>query len=152
MPAQHPLACLYHSITVELRIVHHVTQHQKDSCTNSCTQQESIVRNEMWRKQRWAISLYLTDPTAMTTDIQRAVTSMYYPVSASAIGRWLQDAGLHERRLLQHLPLTPRQHRPRLQWCCAECHGVNQWVIFSDKSCFCLGEDNQWIRVWRHPG
>ena len=43
----------------------------------------------MWRKQARALSLYMTDPTAMIADIHRAVVpSMSDPVSASMIGRW----------------------------------------------------------------
>ena len=108
------------------------------------------------RANRRIVRQARSNPTATIADIQRAVLpSLQHPVSASTIARRLHDTGLHARRPLRRLPLTPQQRRHRLHWC-----GVRipwspadwQRVIFSDESRFCLGADDQRIRVWRQRG
>ena len=95
-------------------------------------------------------------PTATIANIQRAVVpSLQHPVSASTLGRRLHNAGLHARRPLRRLPLTPIQRRHRLQWCRDRLtwnHAEWQRVIFSDESRFCLDSDDQRVRVWRQRG
>ncbi|KAI4881882.1 hypothetical protein NFI96_013958 [Prochilodus magdalenae] len=102
------------------------------------------------------LSLYRTDPTAITTDIQPVVvSSMSHPVSASTIGRRLHHAGLHVGELLQRLPLTPCHRHQRQQWGRTRLSWSDpEWqrVIFSDESCFSLGGDAQRICVRKHRG
>ncbi|GFU82403.1 hypothetical protein TNCV_2462861 [Trichonephila clavipes] len=52
------------------------------------------------------------------------------------------------------LPLTPEHRQLRLQWCQTRSMWTvtdSQKVVFSDKSRFVLGTDDNRVRVWRRP-
>ncbi|GFX76822.1 HTH_Tnp_Tc3_2 domain-containing protein [Trichonephila clavipes] len=59
------------------------------------------------------------------------------------------------KRPFRALPLTPELRQLRLQWCQARSMWiVTDWqnVVFSDKSRFVLGTDDNRVRVWRRTG
>ncbi|KAI4887752.1 hypothetical protein NFI96_023694 [Prochilodus magdalenae] len=106
----------------------------------------------MRRKQGQALSLYLTDPTATITDIQRAVvSSMSHPVSTAPLTAAPRRTTCTQTVTTTVLNTTSPSPKTavvsyQLSWSDSEW----QRVIFSDESRFSLGGDAQRIRVWRH--
>ncbi|GFY32247.1 transposable element Tcb2 transposase [Trichonephila clavipes] len=76
------------------------------------------------------------------------------PISTRTVSRRLVESGLHSRRPLRTLALTPQRRRARLEWCRARATWMTEWrnVVFSDESRFCFFNDSQRIRVWRRRG
>ncbi|GFY20845.1 transposable element Tcb2 transposase [Trichonephila clavipes] len=71
------------------------------------------------------------------------------------ISRQLAKANLKSKSPFRALPLTPEHQQLRLQWCqFRSVWNATDWpkVVFSDKSRFVLGTDDNRVRVWRRPG
>ncbi|KFM67961.1 Transposable element Tc1 transposase, partial [Stegodyphus mimosarum] len=84
-----------------------------------------------------------------TTILQHVQDTLDVPLSTRTIYRRLIERGLHSRRLLRRLPLTPQHRRQRTgaMW-------MTEWrnVVFSYESRFCLSSDSRRICVWRRCG
>ncbi|GFX61769.1 transposable element Tcb1 transposase [Trichonephila clavipes] len=94
-------------------------------------------------------------PQATSTSIlQHVQDTLNVPISTRTISRRLVESGLHSRRPLRTLALTPQRRRARLEWCRARATWMTEWqnVVFSDESRFCFFNDSQRIRVWRRRG
>ncbi|GFW41414.1 transposable element Tcb2 transposase [Trichonephila clavipes] len=94
-------------------------------------------------------------PEATSTSIlQHLQDTLDVPISSRTISRRLVESGLHSRRPLRTLALTPQRRRARLEWCRARATWMTEWrnVVFSDKSRFCFFNDSQRIRVWLRRG
>lgn len=94
-------------------------------------------------------------PQATSTSIlQHVQDTLDVPVSTRTISRRLVESGLHSRRPLRRLALTPQHRRARLEWCRARATWMTEWrnVVFSDESRFCFFSDSHRIRVWRRRG
>ena len=97
----------------------------------------------------------VADPQVTCTSIlQHVQDTLDVPVSTRTISRRLVAGGLHSRRPLRRLPLTPQHRRQRLEWCQTRATWMTEWrnVVFSDESRFCLSSDSRRIRVWRRRG
>ncbi|GFW52951.1 HTH_Tnp_Tc3_2 domain-containing protein [Trichonephila clavipes] len=71
------------------------------------------------------------------------------------ICRHLAEANLKSKHPFRALPLTLEHRQLRLQWRQARSMwNVTDWqkVVFSDKSRFVLGTDDNRVLVWRRPG
>ncbi|GFW97000.1 transposable element Tcb1 transposase [Trichonephila clavipes] len=91
-------------------------------------------------------------PQATSTSfLQHVQDTLDVPISIRTISRRLVESGLHSRRPLRTLALTPQRRRARLEWCQARATWMTEWrnVAFSDGSRFCFFNDSQRIRVWR---
>ncbi|GFV22146.1 transposable element Tcb1 transposase [Trichonephila clavipes] len=75
------------------------------------------------------------------------------PISTRTISRRLVESGLHSRRPIRTLALTPQRRRARLEWCRAGATWKTEWrnVVFSDESRFCFFNDSQRIRGVASP-
>ncbi|GFX68156.1 transposable element Tcb2 transposase [Trichonephila clavipes] len=89
-----------------------------------------------------------------TSILQHVQDTLDVPISTRTISRRLVESGLHSRRPLRTLALTPQRRRARLEWCRARATWMTEWwnVVFSDESRFCFFNYNQRIRVWRRRG
>lgn len=106
---------------------------------------------EVRRIRRHAVAA----PHATSTSIlQHVQDTLDVPISTRTISRRLVEGGLHSRRPLRRLPLTPQHRRARLAWCRARATWTREWrnVVFSDESRFCYGSDSHRRRVWRRRG
>jgi transposase len=92
--------------------------------------------------------------TSCTSILQHVQDTLDVPISTRTISRRLVESGLHSRRPLRILPLTPQHRRQRLEWCQARATWRMEWrnVVFSDESRFCFSCDSHRIRVWRRRG
>ncbi|GFU45329.1 transposable element Tc1 transposase [Trichonephila clavipes] len=91
----------------------------------------------------------LVDPTVTRSTIRADVGVAIVP---QTISRHLAEANLKSKRPFRALPLTPEHRQLRLQWCqVRSMWNVTDWqkVVFSDKSRFVLGTDDNRVRVWR---
>ncbi|GFY16221.1 transposable element Tc1 transposase [Trichonephila clavipes] len=94
----------------------------------------------------------LVDPTVTRSTIRADVGVAIVPQTFS---RHLTEANLKSKLPFRAFPLTPEHRQLRLQWCQARSMwNVTDWqkFLFSDKSRFVLGRDNNLLRVWRLPG
>ncbi|GFU64161.1 transposable element Tcb2 transposase [Trichonephila clavipes] len=76
-------------------------------------------------------------------------------IVSQTISTHLAEANLKSKRPFRALPLTPEHRQLRLQWCQARSMwNITDWqnVVFSDKSQFVLGSDDNRVRVWKCPG
>ncbi|GFX41335.1 transposable element Tcb1 transposase [Trichonephila clavipes] len=82
-----------------------------------------------------------------TSILQHVQDTLDVPISTRTISRRLVESGLHSRRPLRALALTPQRRRERLEWCRARAIWVTEWrkVVFSDESRFCFFNDSQRI-------
>ena len=76
-------------------------------------------------------------------------------ISHMTVTRRLREVGLHSRRTVVRVPLTPRHRRARIAFC--QNHrrwNRQQWgrVLFTDESRFTLSSCDARIRAWRRPG
>ncbi|GFU14715.1 transposable element Tcb2 transposase [Trichonephila clavipes] len=114
---------------------------------NQATRQKKITRREDRRNVRQA----LVDPTVTRSTIRADVVVEIVP---QTISRHLAEANLKSKRPFRVLRLTPEHRQLRLQGCQARSMwNVTNWqkVVFSDKSRFVLGTDDNRVRVWRRP-
>ncbi|GFX84720.1 transposable element Tcb2 transposase [Trichonephila clavipes] len=108
------------------------------------------------REDRDIIRNARIQPTAISAAIQAQVApSLGAPVSSRTIQRHLAEEHLRSQRLLRVLHLAPT-HR-RLRFKCYHTPGnrtAAEWnqLVFSDKSRFILGSDDNHVRVWRPHG
>ncbi|GFX40519.1 transposable element Tcb2 transposase [Trichonephila clavipes] len=94
----------------------------------------------------------LATPQATSTSIlQHVQDTLDVPISTRTISRRLVESGLHSRRPLRTLTLTPQRRLARLEWWRARATWMTEWrnVVFSR---FCFFNDSQRIRVWRRRG
>ncbi|GFU53079.1 transposable element Tc1 transposase [Trichonephila clavipes] len=103
---------------------------------------ECAVRNcwEQWTRE--------VTRSTIRTDVGVAIVPQ-------TISRHLAEANLKSKRPFRALPLTQKHRQLRLQWCQARSMwNVTDWqkVVFSDKSRFVLGTNDNRVRVWRRPG
>ncbi|GFY36867.1 transposable element Tcb2 transposase [Trichonephila clavipes] len=69
---------------------------------------------ENWHIRRQAVAA----PQATSTSIlQHVQDTLDVPISTRTISRRLVESGLHSRRPLRTLSLTPLRRRARLEWC-----------------------------------
>ncbi|KFM70563.1 Transposable element Tc1 transposase, partial [Stegodyphus mimosarum] len=89
-----------------------------------------------------------------TAILQHVQDSLDVPVSTRTISCQLVERGLHSRRPLRRLPLTPQHRRQRFEWCRTGAMWMTEWrnVLFSDEPRFCFSSDSRRIRVWRRLG
>ncbi|KFM75199.1 Transposable element Tcb1 transposase, partial [Stegodyphus mimosarum] len=89
-----------------------------------------------------------------TAILQHVQDTLHLPVSTRTISRRLVKRGLHSRRPLRRLPLTPQHRRQRLEWYRTGAMWMTEWrnVVFSDESRFCLFSDSRYICVWLRRG
>ncbi|GFV75312.1 transposable element Tc1 transposase [Trichonephila clavipes] len=110
------------------------------------------TRKTTSRADRRTVRQALVDPTVTRSTIRADVGVAIVP---QTISRHLAEANLKSKRPFRALPLTPEHRQLRLQWCQARSKwNVTDWqkVVFSDKSRFDLGTDDNSVRVWSHPG
>ncbi|KFM57547.1 Transposable element Tcb2 transposase, partial [Stegodyphus mimosarum] len=86
-----------------------------------------------------------------TAILQHVQDTLDVPVSTRTISLRLVERGLHSRRPLRRLPLTPQHRRQSLEWCRTKAMWMTEWrnVVFSDELRFCLSSDSRRIRVCR---
>ncbi|GFX91665.1 transposable element Tc1 transposase [Trichonephila clavipes] len=104
------------------------------------------------REGRRIVRQALVDPTETRSTIRADVGVAIVP---QTISRHLAEANLKSKRPFRAHPLTPEHRQLRLQRCQARSMwNVTDWqkVVFSDKSRFVLGTDDNRVRVWRRPG
>ncbi|GFX16551.1 transposable element Tc1 transposase [Trichonephila clavipes] len=104
------------------------------------------------REDRRIVWQALVDLTVTRSTIRADVGVAIVP---QTISRHLAEANLKSKRPFHALPLTPEHRHLRLQWCQVRLMwNVTDWqkVVFSDKSRFVLGTDDNRVRVWRLPG
>ncbi|GFX66921.1 transposable element Tcb1 transposase [Trichonephila clavipes] len=104
------------------------------------------------RREGWSFRQIAADTNRdVSTHVQ---DTLDVPISTRTIPRRLVESGLHSRRPLRTLALTPQRRRARLEWCRARETWMMEWrnVVFSDESRFCFFNDSQRIRVWRRRG
>ncbi|GFV28421.1 transposable element Tcb2 transposase [Trichonephila clavipes] len=92
------------------------------------------------------------DPTVTRSNVRADVGVAIVP---QTISRHLAEVNLKSKHPFRALPLTPEHRQQRLQWCQARSMwNVTEWqkVVFSDKSRFVWGTDDNRVRVWRRPG
>ncbi|GFX43970.1 transposable element Tcb1 transposase [Trichonephila clavipes] len=110
------------------------------------------TRKTTRRENRRIVRQALVNPTGTRSTIRADVGAAIVP---QTISRHLAEANLKSKRPFRALPLTPEHRQLRLQWCQARSMwNVTDWqkVVFSDKSWFVLGSDDNHVRVWRRPG
>ncbi|GFS71228.1 transposable element Tcb1 transposase [Trichonephila clavipes] len=74
-------------------------------------------------------------PQATSNSIlQHVQDTLDVPISTRTISRRLVESGLHSRRPLRTLALTPQRRRARLEWCWDRATWMTDWwnVVFSD--------------------
>ncbi|GFV04238.1 transposable element Tcb1 transposase [Trichonephila clavipes] len=83
--------------------------------------------------------------------VQDTLDVQYRPEQFS---RRLVESGLHSRRPLRKLALTPQRRHALIEWCRARVIWMTELrnVVFSDESRFCFFNDSLRIRVWRRRG
>ncbi|GFU55429.1 transposable element Tcb2 transposase [Trichonephila clavipes] len=94
-------------------------------------------------------------PQATSTSIlQHVQDTLDVPITTRTIFRRLVESGLHSRRPLRTLALTPQRRRASLETCRARATWMTEWrnVVFSVESRFCFFNDSQRIRVWCRRG
>ncbi|GFS88987.1 transposable element Tcb2 transposase [Trichonephila clavipes] len=107
------------------------------------------------REDRRIRNQAVTSPQATSISIlQHVQDSLDVPISTRTISHRLVESGLHSRRPLRTLALTPQRRRARLEWCRSRATWMTEWrnVVFSDESRFCFFNDSQRLRVWRRRG
>ncbi|GFX22375.1 transposable element Tc1 transposase [Trichonephila clavipes] len=110
------------------------------------------TRKTTRREDRRIVRQALVDPTMTRSTIRADVGIAIVP---QIISRHLAEANLKSKRPFRALPLTPEHRQLRLQWCQARSMwNVTDWqkVVFSDKSRFVWGTEDNRVRVWRRPG
>ncbi|GFS78043.1 transposable element Tcb2 transposase [Trichonephila clavipes] len=115
------------------------------------------AENRVWSDQedheeRGSKEQALVDPTVTHSTIRADVGVAIVP---ETISRHLAEANLKCKRPFLALTLTPEHRQLRLQWCqTISMWNITDWqkVVFSDKSRFVLGTDDNRVRVWRRPG
>ncbi|GFY16927.1 transposable element Tcb1 transposase [Trichonephila clavipes] len=122
---------------------------QTDDLTRSATRVTSAREDQRIHRQAVA-ALQATS----TSNLQHVQDTLDVPISTRIISRRLVECGLHSRRPLRTLALTPQRRRARLEWCWARVTWMTEWrnVVFSAESHFCFFNDSQRIRVWRRRG
>ncbi|GFX83190.1 transposable element Tcb1 transposase [Trichonephila clavipes] len=120
--------------------------------THAWKTESGATRKTTKREDQRIVRQALVDPTVIRSTIREDVGVSIVP---QTISRHLAEANLKSKRPFRALPLTPEHWQLRLQWCQAR----SMWnvtdcqkVVFSDKSRFVLGTDDNRVRVWRHPG
>ncbi|GFV92929.1 transposable element Tc1 transposase [Trichonephila clavipes] len=110
------------------------------------------TRKTTRREDRRIIRQALVDATVIRSTIRADVCVAIVP---QTISRHLAETNLKFKSPFCALPLTPEHRQLRLQSCQArlmwnvtDC----QKVVFSDKSRFVLGTDDNRVWVWRRPG
>ncbi|GFX34534.1 transposable element Tcb2 transposase [Trichonephila clavipes] len=103
-------------------------------------------------EDRRIVQQALVDPIVTRSMIRADVGVAIVP---QTISRHLAEANLKFKRPFRAIPLTPEHWQLRLQWCKARSMwNVTDWqkVVFSDKSRFVFGTDDNRVRVWKRPG
>ncbi|GFT22235.1 transposable element Tcb1 transposase [Trichonephila clavipes] len=121
-------------------------------CTHARKTGSGATRKTTRREGRRIVRQALVDPTVTRSTIRADVG---VAIVLQTISRHLAEANLKSKRPFRALPLTPKHRQLRLKWCEARSMwNVTDWqkVVFSDKSRFVLGTDDNRVRVWRHPG
>ncbi|GFY15519.1 transposable element Tc1 transposase [Trichonephila clavipes] len=109
------------------------------------------TRKSTRREDRRIVRQALVDLTVTRSTIRADVGVAIVP---QTILRHLAEANLKSKRPFHALPLTSGHRQLRLQWCLARSMwNVTDWqkVVFSDKSRFVLGTDDNRVLVWRCP-
>ncbi|GFX84935.1 transposable element Tcb1 transposase [Trichonephila clavipes] len=110
-----------------------------------------VTRKTTRREDQRIVRQALVDPTVTRSTIRADVG---VDNCSTKISRHFAEANLKSKRPFSALPLTPEHRQLRLQWCQARSMwNVTDWqkVVFSDKSRFVLGTDDNRVRVWRYP-
>ncbi|GFW39793.1 transposable element Tcb2 transposase [Trichonephila clavipes] len=108
------------------------------------------------RKDRHIVRNERVQPTASSAAIQAQVAPLIgIPVSSGTIRRRPAEGHFGSWCPLRVLLLTPTHRRLRLEWCRARGNWTtSEWnqVVFSEKSRFNLGSEDNRVRVWRPRG
>ncbi|GFW47969.1 transposable element Tc1 transposase [Trichonephila clavipes] len=109
------------------------------------------TRKTTRREDRRIVRQALVNPTVTRSTIRADVGIAIVPQTISG---HLAEDNFKSKRPFRAFPITPERRQPRLQWCQAiSMWNVTDWqkVVFSHKSRFVWGTDDNRVRVVRCP-